>query len=59
MHGFALQAVGPGGTTTSELAQRGEEPLGAERLAALEDGLEAMAGAGGMAKLGDLPGWMR
>ena len=117
LHGFALQAVGRDGVTTSELGRRlgvtkqaaaktvaglerlgyvareadardaraqrvvrtarGEEllalsadtfgrlrarwrqELGARRLIELEDGLETMAGPAGMAKLGDLPGWMR
>lgn len=117
LHGFALQAVGADGVTTSELGRRlgvtkqaaaktvaglerlgyvareadagdarsqrvvrtarGEQllalsaetfgrlrarwrrQLGARRLGELEDGLEAMAGTAGLAKLGDLPGWMR
>lgn len=117
LHGFALQAVGRDGVTTSELGRRlgvtkqaaaktvaglerlgyvaraadpsdaraqrvvrtarGEEllalsaetfgrlrarwrrELGTRRLGELEDGLEAMAGTAGLAKLGDLPGWMR
>ena len=116
VHGFALQAVGPEGATTSELGRRlgvskqaaaktaaglaalgylVDEPdpsdgrarilrrtargddclrasvvafeairrrwvaaLGADRVAALEDDLEAMAGPAG-AGLGDLPGWLR
>jgi len=33
--------------------------LGADRVRALEDDLERIAGAGGSAKLGDLPGWLR
>lgn len=33
--------------------------LGKERVATLEDDLEALAGASGPARLGDLPGWLR
>ncbi|HEX4009356.1 MAG TPA: MarR family transcriptional regulator [Solirubrobacteraceae bacterium] len=33
--------------------------LGADRVRALEDDLERIAAAGGPAKLGDLPGWLR
>lgn len=33
--------------------------LGEERIAALEDDLEALAGAGGTRRLSDLPGWLR
>jgi hypothetical protein len=33
--------------------------LGEDRIAALEDDLEALAGEAGPARLGDLPGWLR
>ncbi len=117
VHGFALQAIGPGGATVSELGRRlgvskqaaaktaagleelgyvtrrpserdaratvltvtphglemldlsaeifdrlrgdWERRLGAERVAAIEDGLAEIAGDGGLAKIGDLPGWLR
>jgi DNA-binding MarR family transcriptional regulator len=116
VHGFALQAIGPGGATVSELGRRlgvskqaaaktaagleelgyvtrrpserdaratvltvtphglemlglsaeifdrlrgdWERRLGAERVAAIEDGLAEIAGDGGP-KIGDLPGWLR
>lgn len=116
VHGFALQAVGRDGPSTSELGRRlgiskqaaaktavalealgyigrGPDPadgraqrlrvtergedclrasaeifeilrarwvaeLGEQRVAALEDGLEAVAGPG-LLRLGDLPGWLR
>lgn len=117
VHGFALQAIGPGGATVSELGRRlgvtkqaaaktaagleelgyvtrrpsdrdaratvltvtarGREMLGlsaeiferlrgdwvrllgAEQVAAIEDGLAEIAGGAGLAKVGDLPGWLR
>jgi DNA-binding MarR family transcriptional regulator len=123
IHGFALQAIGPDGTTVSELGRRlgvtkqaaaktaagleeigyvarrpserdarasvltvtargremlglseeifdrlhgdWERQLGAERVAAIEDGLAEVtgglggAGRAGGVKIGDLPGWLR
>jgi DNA-binding MarR family transcriptional regulator len=45
--------------TFGRLRARWRRELGPRRLRELEDGLEAMIGAAGAAKLGDLPGWMR
>ncbi|WFE59091.1 hypothetical protein [Micromonospora sp. WMMD712] len=50
MHGFVLQAVGPAGTTASELGQLGEQ-----RVNALEDDLRRVAQPN-FFRL-DVPGW--
>lgn len=41
------------------LRARWAAELGEDRVAALEDDLEVLAGAAGRARLGDLPGWLR
>jgi DNA-binding MarR family transcriptional regulator len=49
--------------TSAEILERLHErwagELGSERISALEDALEAIAGGAGGTRLGDLPGWLR